>query len=671
MTSRRWIVLGFACAVASLAAQSFPERMRLARDADHDLVCKAACRLRTTPERVAEVSRRQPNLYLTPEGGAVYLCEIPAGALLGWQTPDSGPAVLRGSTTTSTTAPSKGTAAAAVGGDTSQFVQTAQYSAAQTFKLHSRPGAKRVIYLDFDGHITPAGTLWGGRIVSPAYDIDGNAASFSGAERGAIQNIWRQVAEDFAPFDIDVTTEEPGANSLGYSGPLDNVWGVRVVIGGSSSDWYKGGAGGVAFVGTFQNATELPCFVFSKNLYGFNSIAYAASHEVGHTLGLSHDGTTAGAEYYGGHASWAPIMGAGYGSSVVQWSKGEYALANNTEDDVAVIAQEAPYATADIAKTKADALTLARGDTAGGTIQRDTDQAWYRIPMTAGAVNILGEVASGSPIPNLKLQLTLFDEADNIVAQTATNAAMGPRLQTTVTEGVYYLVVEGIGAGTATASYNDYGSLGRFRISGTWPNNPSPLASTAGSTPLSGKAPLTVNFSSAASLDFGTGTIVGWLWDFGDGTPTSNLPNPAHTYATPGTYTATLTVTDDLGAQSSTTLIVTASAQSLLNRQMLIGGGVAQWVSTSRSAGQAKATFRFLDSAGRPMPGVTVVATLAGLETATLTGVTDRTGNVVFSSRIIPATTKGTYTFTVRGATLPGYAYLPSANKLSSLILKR
>ena len=32
-------------------------------------------------------------------------------------------------------------------------------------------------------------------------------------------------------------------------------------------------------------------------------------------------------------------------------------------------------------------------------------------------------------------------------------------------------------------------------------------------------------------------------WDFGDGTPTSTRPNPAHTYAAAGTYTAKLTVT--------------------------------------------------------------------------------------------------------------------------------
>lgn len=47
------------------------------------------------------------------------------------------------------------------------------------------------------------------------------------------------------------------------------------------------------------------------------------------------------------------------------------------------------------------------------------------------------------------------------------------------------------------------------------------------------------------------GNIVSWSWDFGDGT-TSTLENPPHSYASQGTYTVTLTVTDDHG-QSNTT----------------------------------------------------------------------------------------------------------------------
>ena len=44
----------------------------------------------------------------------------------------------------------------------------------------------------------------------PAWTLDGDAATFNDAEREAIQTIWQRVAEDYAPFDVDVTTQDPG-----------------------------------------------------------------------------------------------------------------------------------------------------------------------------------------------------------------------------------------------------------------------------------------------------------------------------------------------------------------------------------------------------------------------------------------------------------------------------
>jgi len=64
-------------------------------------------------------------------------------------------------------------------------------------------------------------------------------------------------------------------------------------------------------------------------------------------------------------------------------------------------------------------------------------------------------------------------------------------------------------------------------------------------TPLSGGAPLTVNFT-----DQSTGTPTSWAWDFGDGS-TSTENNPTHIYSTPGTYTVSLTVTNVGGTNST------------------------------------------------------------------------------------------------------------------------
>jgi PKD repeat protein len=80
----------------------------------------------------------------------------------------------------------------------------------------------------------------------------------------------------------------------------------------------------------------------------------------------------------------------------------------------------------------------------------------------------------------------------------------------------------------------------------------------ATATPDGGNTPLAVNFSSAGSTDL-DGTIVSYFWDFGDGT-TSTSANPQHTYTVPGNYVATVKVTDNLGATTSTTVALEVTA---------------------------------------------------------------------------------------------------------------
>lgn len=55
--------------------------------------------------------------------------------------------------------------------------------------------------------------------------------------------------------------------------------------------------------------------------------------------------------------------------------------------------------------------------------------------------------------------------------------------------------------------------------------------------------------------DTSTGGPTTWLWDFGDGTPTSNQRNPVHTFADPGTYVVSLTVRNSIGADTASNLV--------------------------------------------------------------------------------------------------------------------
>ncbi|RLF50419.1 MAG: hypothetical protein DRN11_04695, partial [Thermoplasmata archaeon] len=54
------------------------------------------------------------------------------------------------------------------------------------------------------------------------------------------------------------------------------------------------------------------------------------------------------------------------------------------------------------------------------------------------------------------------------------------------------------------------------------------------------------------------GEIVYYLWEFGDGT-TSNEQNPSHTYTKPGEYKVKLTVIDNYGEESTTTITVSVA----------------------------------------------------------------------------------------------------------------
>ncbi|MEA2446171.1 MAG: hypothetical protein QOJ12_3463, partial [Thermoleophilales bacterium] len=88
--------------------------------------------------------------------------------------------------------------------------------------------------------------------------------------------------------------------------------------------------------------------------------------------------------------------------------------------------------------------------------------------------------------------------------------------------------------------------------------NRAPIAG-GGATPTNGSAPLTVAFSSSGSSD-PDGDPLSYDWDFGDGSAHSTQPNPSHDYATVGSFTATLTVTD--GDRSATKSFAITTANS-------------------------------------------------------------------------------------------------------------
>jgi hypothetical protein len=361
--------------------------------------------------------------------------------------------------------------------------------------FHSKPGAPNVLYLNFAGE-NVSGTAWNdslGRTAIPAvaFSTDGDFSTFSDAEQAAIKRVWQRVAEDFAPFNMDVTTERPSTFGTRTAQAL-----ITRNTDANGEPNPSSTAGGVAYVNVFGSgsyATHRPAWIYYNNLANNESyIAEAASHEIGHNLGLSHDGKTDGTAYYNGHGSgytsWGPIMGTGYGRNVSQWSRGEYYLANNTQDDLATIASKISYRSDDHSDAPATAspLVITGGTNVvsttsesdptpanKGVLERNTDTDVFSFTAGGGPINLIVNPwinPSGTRGGNLDILLELHDAGGTLILTNNPASQTTAQLQTTLSAGTYYLHVRNTGVGdpmnSVPTGYTPYGSIGQYFISG-------------------------------------------------------------------------------------------------------------------------------------------------------------------------------------------------------------
>jgi hypothetical protein len=336
--------------------------------------------------------------------------------------------------------------------------------------LSSRPAATAVLYLDFDGET----------VIDPRWN-SGNAigaqpSSLTGAE---VAEVWNRVKEDYWPFNIDVTTDVTRYDNA----PVGRR--MRCIITPTCA-WYTnvfGAVGGVAAYYSFAQAGQLtfsstvPCWVFID--YNAKYVAEAASHELGHTLGLHHDGReipgTGHEEYYAGHGigavGWAPIMGVSYYKELTQWSKGEYLYANNQEDDLAIIANAANgfgYVADEAGNSLGSAAALiAPGGAVNqtGIISGNNDIDFYVFTAGAGGVTIS---ANPAPIsPNLDILLELRNSIGTVLASSNPDTALDSSISCNVAAGTYYIGIQGAGRGDVLGDgYSTCGSIGYYSLSG-------------------------------------------------------------------------------------------------------------------------------------------------------------------------------------------------------------
>ena len=325
---------------------------------------------------------------------------------------------------------------------------------------------------------------WGSTVALSAYDFEGGASTFTDAERINIQNIWATVTEDYAPFDVNVTTADPGVASITRDGAADGIYGTRTAITNDVTGQTSCGCGGFAYVGVFNNPSShayyQPAIVFTRGVgYGAKSISEAVSHEVGHNLALVHQGVAGGPGYYGGHGSWAPIMGASYYKPISQWAHGEYANASSSQDELATITSTGlSYAGDDHGNDVAGATVLTGplsvGVAESGVIGSPADVDTFALT-TASPGDLTAAASPAAVGADLDIRLTVTDAGGNVLADVdpVSTSSFGDRAdnlgaQVTlagVPAGTYYVTLDGVGArNSATDGYSDYGSMGHYDL---------------------------------------------------------------------------------------------------------------------------------------------------------------------------------------------------------------
>lgn len=335
-------------------------------------------------------------------------------------------------------------------------------------KLSSFPEAGATIFLDFDGQFVE-GTPWNGG--QPFYCTN------AGLSNAQITEVFHRVAEDYRPFQINITTD----STVFLAAPLTQR--IRVIVT-LTSDWYQG-VGGVAFTRSFTWGDGTPAFVFPDRLARTPKyIAECCTHESGHTLGLSHQAKYNGAcnlvsTYNNGIGSgqtgWAPVMGNSYSRNFSGWNNGPTPSGcMNDQDNLSIITgvngftyREDDYGNA-IDQSPEKMNLINNNFSREGIITTNTDKDVFLFDLEKdGRLKINAHpfsVGTENQGANLDIKFSLLDSDGNTLRTFDPKDILNVAIDTFLPAGKYFGVI----AGTGNIYASNYGSLGSYTIEGAY-----------------------------------------------------------------------------------------------------------------------------------------------------------------------------------------------------------
>ena len=319
--------------------------------------------------------------------------------------------------------------------------------------LNGLQGAPVTIYLDFNGHVVQNPEILVERedginqpFYVPAFDTDGDRTSFSTDELAQIEELWARVAEDFMPYNVNVTTSDPFV--------YGNRQGILVSIGGDGT--WRGAVGtageGFAAFETFGAGTgDNNAVVFGENAPDMQRLAQVTTSRVLEAMGLTEPVTPPS-------AAWTSLPRTESVETVRDF--------DSSPAQVVASANGIVFRGDEYSDNSANATLVGVGpgvEQLDGVIQSNIDEDWLRFRTLESDATIsirgldLRFDPQGTPVPgvtnpgsNLIPRLRIYDE--NLAQVGAINETVDPSdpdlgllsgsVSLTLPAGLYFLQVD-------------------------------------------------------------------------------------------------------------------------------------------------------------------------------------------------------------------------------------